>query len=213
MKFTEFNNKTEVIEKFNLKFKRNRFIDKCKIPFKIEKLISDRIISNFYLPGVFNCEYSICEMIISPILLEVSRANDLPIWSHCYLEDKELDLSGVPDYLFALSKEGGDMYKKPVVCIGEAKKDKFDAAWGQIVAEMVVAQKQNENNDIPIYGLATNGKLWEFAKLEDKTITQNETKYLAPEQFNEVLDILNWIFCEGKKNADLIEELEQKGEK
>ncbi len=208
MKFTDFKNKTEVIKKFNLKFKIENFIQKKN--FEIDERDTEKILRNFKRPGVFACEYSICEMIISPILSDVSYVADLPIWSHYYLENKELDLSGVPDYMFALSKEGGDMYKKPVVCLCEAKKEKFDEAWGEVVAAMVAAQKSNGHEEFPIYGLTTTGRFWEFAKLEGKLLTFNEFEYTVPGQFNEVLDILNWIFCEGRKNADLLEEFEQK---
>ncbi len=208
MKFTDFKNKTEVIKKFNLKFKIENFIQKKN--FELDKRDEERILRNFELPGTFSCEYSICERILSPILLEVSYANKLPLWSHNYLESKEVDLSGVPDYLFALSEEGGDMYKKPVVCLGEAKKEKFDAAWGEIVAAMVAAQKSNGHEEFPIYGLVSTGRVWEFAKLEEKLLTFNKFEYTLPKEFNEVLDILNWVFCEGRKNADLIEEFEQK---
>jgi len=205
MKFTDFNDKGEVIEKFNLRYIEENFIEKKS--FTINEVIKNKILKNFKRPGLFNSEYAICEGIIFPILSEVSDANDLPIWSHMPLYSNEADLSGTPDYIFALSKEGRHNYKKPVVCLGEAKKEKFTEAWGQVAAEMVAAQKLNKNDNIIIYGLVTTGKVWDFAKLEKNIFTFNEFEYNMPGQFNEVLDILNWIFFEAKKNADKLEEI------
>ncbi len=205
MKFTDFNNKTEVIKKFKLKFETREFLQKKT--YDIHERDADKILKKFDKPWVFNCEYSICEAIIYPILSEVADANDLPIWSHNYFENKELDLSGTPDYLFALAEAGGEIFKEPVVCVGEAKQDKFTQAWGQIVAEMVAAQKLNgeDNENIPIYGLATNGKLWEFGVLINNTFTFHNLQYNTVKEFNDILDILNWIFSESRKNAETID--------
>jgi len=207
MKFTEFNNRGEVLKKFNLTFERKNFVKQIK--FDIEPHFEKKIFKNFARPGVFNCEYSICEMIISPILVEVADTHDLPIWSHCPLESKKADLSGTPDYLFALSEVGGDDYKKPVVCLGEAKKENFTEGWAQVSAEMVAAQKLNGCDDIPIYGLVTTGIFWDFAILKGNVFTISEFKYNLPKDLDEVFGILNWIFSEGRKNADILEEREQ----
>ncbi len=208
MKFTEFNNRTEVLKKFNLTFEQKNFVKQIK--FDIEPHFEKRILKNFARPRVFNSEYSICEMIISPILVEISDANDLPLWSHFPLKSEKVDLSGTPDYLFALSEVGDEFYKKPVVCLGEAKKENFTEGWAQVSAEMVAAQKLNGYDDIPIYGLVSTGKTWDFAVLEGNHFILNEFQYNVPGQIDEVFGILNWIFSEGRKNADILEEREQK---
>ncbi len=208
MKFTDFKKRGEVFKKFNIKFKSENFIKRKS--FIMNEIIQNKILKNFKRPGVFNSEASICEMIISQILVEVCDENDLPLWSHYYLESKEIDLSGIPDYLFALSEEGDDAYKKAIVCCGEAKKDDFEGAWGQVAAAMVAAQTENRNDDIPIYGLATNGKFWEFGVLKEKQFTLHEESISATKDFQILLDYLNWVFCEGRKNADILEELDNK---
>ncbi len=207
-KFTDFKTKTEVIKEFNLEFVKKKFVKKKT--FNIDEKDRIRILKNFDRPGVFNSEYSICEMIISQILILVADENDLPIWSHYYLESKEANLSGTPDYLFALSEKGEDDYKKTIVCCGEAKKDDFQGGWAQVSAEMVAAQKENKNDDIPIYGLVTTGKSWEFAVLKENQFILHKETISATSNFQEVLDCLNWIFCKARKNADILEELENK---
>ncbi len=207
MNFTDFNNRTEVFKMFNLTFKQENFIE--QLEFKMEPAIEKRLLKNYNTPSFFNSEYSICEMIISPILVEISDANDLPLWSHFPLKSEKADLSGTPDYLFALSEEGGELYKKPVVCLGEAKKENFTKGWAQVSAEMVAAQKLNGCEDIPIYGLVTTGVFWDFAVLEGNVFTISKFKYNVPKDLNEVFGILNWIFSEGRKNADILEKREQ----
>ncbi len=207
MNFTDFKNRSEVFKKFNIKFKKENFIERKK--FVMNEAIQNRILKNFKRPGSFSSEASICEMILSPIFVEVCDENDLPLWSHCYLESKEVDLSGYPDYLFALSEEGDEIYKKAIVCCGEAKKDDFTGGWGQVAAEMIASQTENKNNDVPVFGLVTNGKSWEFGVLINKKFIANEDS-ISTTDFQKLLDHLNWIFFEAKKNADILEELDNK---
>ena len=59
----------------------------------------------------------------------------------------------------------------------EAKKNDFEQGWGQCLAEMVAAQKINDDPDFPIYGIVTDGKMWEFGRLVRNTFIQNMTNY------------------------------------
>ncbi len=208
MKFTDFTCRSDVFEKFDLQFKKENFIQEKE--FNCREFSKEQILKNFNGAGVFNSEYATCEMIISPILIEAADVNNLPIWSHFKLSVPELDVSGEADYLFALEKVGGEKYKNPIVCIGEAKKENFTQGWGQVAAEMYVAQTLNKYTDIPIYGLVTTGKVWEFAVLKGNLFTLNSFDFTAPLNLDKVFNILNWIFSEGRKNADLIEERQNK---
>ena len=42
---------------------------------------------------------------------------------------------------------------------------------------MVAAQRVNENNNLTIYGVVSNGEQWEFATLHQSFFTQNITAY------------------------------------
>ncbi len=154
-------------------------------------------------------EFVICESIIRPILSDLSIANDLPLFSHTKLEyDKDLGLTGVPDYFLApLLAKGSSRFTTPVVCLGEAKKDDFVKGWGQVAAGMIAAQKLNDNEDVPIYGLVSTGKSWEFGYLKNKTFTIDINSKNAPQHLNEVLNTINWMFSEARKNIDLLKEL------
>jgi len=100
-----------------------------------------------------------------------------------------------------------------VVCLGEAKKDDFVQGWAQVSAEMIAAQKLNDNEDIPIYGLVSTGELWKFGVLKNKIFTIDSNSISAPLFLNKVLNILNWMFCEARKNADTLEKLKKEKEK
>ena len=208
MEFTDFKKITDVLKMFNLEFSKKNFVKSKTL--NIDKNEKNRLLKNFKRPGAFSSELSICEMIISQILIVVCDENDLPLWSHCYLESKEIDLSGVPDYLLALSEKGDEEYKTPIVCCMEAKKDDFQGGWGQASAAMIAAQTENGNKDIPIYGLVSTGVLWQFAVLKGEYLTLHEESISATENFQKLLDYLNWIFCDARKNADILEELENK---
>ena len=39
---------------------------------------------------------------------------------------------------------------------------------------MVAAQQANQNAELTVYGVVTNGKLWEFAKIKSNLFTKNE---------------------------------------
>ncbi len=208
MKFTEFKKIGDVVEKFNLDYKQEEFIKGKDIIIKPD--IKEMILENLNSIGFNSNEYVKCEAVLFPILSTVSKVNNLPLWSHFYFESKEADLSGIPDYLFALGNRVGDDFKKPIVCLGAAKKDDFIGGWGQVAAEMVAAQTENKNPAIPIYGLVTNGYFWEFGKLEGNVFFYEKVQYSISMNFDKVLNILNWIFFESKKNADKLEELENK---
>ncbi len=206
--FSSFKKRAHVLKEFNKKFKKEQFLG--SIEYKANEYFLEQINRNFNRPGVFGSEYSACEAIIYPILAEISAENNLPIWSHYKLESPEVNMTGEPDYLFADSEIGDDEYDKAIVCVGEAKKEKFDDAWGQVSAEMIAAQKLNKKDEVPIFGIVTTGKIWEFAKLQDDTFTYHSLEYAVPDRIDAVMNLLNWVFCEARKNADILEELDNK---
>ena len=211
MSYVDFKNISDVCEEFDFDYEKKEFISEEKV--ELNKALVDMIEENLKDNMSFLNEYVICEEVIKPIINIVAKKHDLPVWSHVPFEvDKERGLTGTPDYIFALPKRGRMRFKPPIACLGEAKRDDFIQGWGQTSAEMVAAQIANKNTKTPIYGLVTNGKLWEFGKLEGNLFTIEEKGILATDNLQKVLNILNWLFGEAKKNADILLEIE-KGEK
>ena len=61
----------------------------------------------------------------------------------------------------------------PYLLVVEAKLDDFRRAWGQCLAAMLAAQRLNGNPDQPVYGIATNGRAWEFGVLRGVEFTRD----------------------------------------
>jgi hypothetical protein len=145
------------------------------------------------------------EFIIAPILLElesllidkisVFSGDDFTVDSpEETLRERELGLNGICDFL--ISRFPSQLIiKAPVIAIVEAKKGVLKDGWGQCIAELVAAQKFNHSRgqNIPvIYGIVTSGILWQFMKLEDRTVTVEPDEYpLQP--IDRILGILHWL--------------------
>ncbi len=205
--YSSYEDIDEVCEIFDYIYTCNRFVEEKE--FILNEHVNMTLRDDFGDLRNFVNEFVICECFIRPILAEVARENEILLWSHIKFEyNKKMGLSGEPDYFLASSiMENGRKFGTPVVCLGEAKKDNFDRGWGQVSAEMIAAQKLNNNEDVPIYGLVSTGRSWQFGVLKNKTFTIDSNFYSAPGQLDEVLNILNWMFCEARKNADTLEEL------
>ena len=59
----------------------------------------------------------------------------------------------------------------------EAKKNDFEVDWGQCLAELVAAQKINQDMEHPVYGIVSDGTFWQIGHLINETFTQNRTSF------------------------------------
>lgn len=154
-----------------------------------------------YLPLALtlNTEKARSEMLICSILLEVKeiieqRQNQpgISLFSgNDFSVDPSVGLNGICDFLLSLSSEQL-FIEAPVITIVEVKQEDLNAGLGQCVAEMVAAQRFNEQNQksIPIiYGAVTTGDRWKFLRLEHQVITIALLEYLVP-PVEQILGIL-----------------------
>ena len=115
------------------------------------------------------------ELLVSPILAEVVELTQkrVQLFSGQELNvDIDCGLDGVVDFLLSKSTTPY-LIESPIIMLVEADKEGLDLGWGQCVAEMIAAQKFNISKDKDIsviYGSVTNGKLWQFLKLEGKDV-------------------------------------------
>lgn len=147
--------------------------------------------------GVFdNSEIAICENIIYPVLKEVWKAyrSKFLLWSHQTLiyDDK---LCGVPDYILAKrSPLGTVVFDKPYFVLVEAKKESdFTEGWGQCLAEMLAVQRINNEPEKTIFGIVSNGAVWQFGKLKLDIFTQNKTFYTI-QDLERLFAAVNYVF-------------------
>lgn len=141
------------------------------------------------------------ELIISPILFEVRKQLERQISFFSGEEfnvDPSAGLTGICDFIITRSTEQL-FVEAPVAVMVEAKKDDLKGGLGQCMAEMVAAQRfnqQQENDITTIYGSVTSGNRWMFLKLVDQVLTLDLQEYLIP-PVDRLLGILIWIASKG----------------
>ena len=110
------------------------------------------------------------ELLTAPLLAEVWHRSDrqIAVLSGVPLVvDDTVGLNGVCDFLLCLSS---NLYfvSAPVLVAVEAKRDSIPDGLGQCAAEMIAAQRFNQNAGKPIdpiYGCVTTGSVWKFLRL------------------------------------------------
>ena len=178
MAFSDFKTIPEVQEKFGIRYSENDF-------FCVEDPLSpsEQFLQEFEFTrqhiNIFGSEAARCEAVIFPVLREVYKgyAEHYALWIKESIAYDET-LSGTPDYLIATKSELGKLIVgTPLIILVEAKKNDFEQGWGQCLSELVAAQKINDDPDFPIYGIVTDGTLWEFGRLVSDTFTRNRTNF------------------------------------
>jgi len=204
MGFGNFKIDSEVADIFNLTIEDSFFIEGLHIDVpeyemkQIKKLLDD--------PLSFLSEEAICEDIIKPILRILDTAyEELRVWSHVpYNVDPAKNLSGKPDFLVARPKRVKSIMDVPPLCIIEAKRQNWDEAWAQALAEMYAASTQGATM---CYAVVTSGDLWQFGKFDKKDslfIKDRNKIYIIDEppttdKLQRVFNTLNWVFNEASK--------------
>lgn len=156
---------------------------------------------------VNNSEYAICEYIIVPILKEVWKQyrSEFILWSHQAL-NCDANLNGFPEYILAQKSPLGKLvFERPYFVIIEAKQDDFEAGWAQCLAEMIASGRLNEKPNQEVFGIVSNGKLWQFGKLEKNVFTLNKTSYLI-DDLDKLFAAINYVFqqCELLLNLEKV---------
>jgi hypothetical protein len=176
MAFTDFKSPAEVQTAYHITACEEKFIH------IIPKAPSKRFLEEFEFTttyfDVFSSEASRCENVIYPLLRDACRhvVSNYSLWSHKSIA-ADGTLSGTPDYIIATrSNLGKNVFGFPLVLVVEAKQNDFTKGWGQCLAELVAAQKLNEQPSYPVYGIVTDGELWQFGRLHDTQFTREVTR-------------------------------------
>lgn len=193
MLFSEFKNIPEVQKKYEIKYRENNFIVPQLI--KVSKIFQDEFNFDLENMDVFASEAARCEMIIFPVLREVYKAyiTQLTLWVQKPI-NFDTELTGTPDYLVSRKSDYGKLLlETPLLAVVEAKKNDFEQGWGQCLAELIAAQKLNNDVLLPVYGIVTDGKLWEFGFLNQQTFTKNRNAFTI-DHLAELFSGLHFIF-------------------
>ena len=193
MPFSNYKNIEAVVQEFQIQYIYANFVNEIK--FSVNQNFREELdfaISNL---SVYSSEYAICENLIFPILREVWKPyyDKLMLWSHNTLTYDE-KLSGQPDYIVAkLSPLGRMIFGKPYFLVVEAKQDKFEEGWGQCLAELLAVQKINSNLEQIIFGIVSNGEVWQFGKLKGDVFTRNTVSYNIG-SLDRLFSVVNYVF-------------------
>jgi len=199
MAFSNYKSISSVIKKFQIKYVQSNFMLEVEFPAKesfqeeLDLLFTDGVIDN--------SEDAICENLIYPVLKEVWKPyrSKLTLWSHEALAYDE-DLSGIPDYIVTQRNSLSTIvFDKPYFLIVEAKQDKFEEGWSQCLAEMIAVQRINDDFVSDVFGIVSNGKIWQFGKLVGDVFTRNKNLYMI-QDLDKLFAAVNYIFqqCESK---------------
>ena len=178
MAFSDFKTISEVQEKFRIKYAISDFVNDKESLNPSEHFLQEFEFCMQHI-NVFASETSRCEVVIFPVLKEIYKGytDHYTLWSGKPLTYDET-LRGTPDYFIATRSELGiSVVGTPLIILVEAKKNDFEQGWGQCLAELVAAQKINDNPDIPVYGIVTDGTLWQFGRLVGDAFIQNRTNF------------------------------------
>jgi len=136
-------------------------------------------------------------LLIDAILLEaITPFEQLKIWKEASL--KTDNLIGTLDYLIA---QQGKIYKEPLLCIVEAKKDDFEKGLAQCLVEMYACHQYNQNMQNNIYGIITNASVWRFYQFSTQQQVYESPVY-AETQLEIVLGVLQFILEDCAKTVN-----------
>lgn len=206
MSFDAYKNIAEVLKEYQIISKETNFIVETKI--EIREAFKEDLEFSLREFTFEDSEYAICEAIIFPILKEIYRSykDIFSLWSHKGIVYDE-KLSGIPDYIVTKkSPLGKEVFEKPFFVAVEAKRDDFIKGWGQCLAEMVAIQKINQTTETQtIYGIVSNGQLWQFGKLISNHFTREIRSYILSD-IDRLLAAINYIFLDCQRELDIIYE-------
>ena len=178
MAFSDFKAIPEVQERFRIRHVENDFIETENSAGPSEQFLQEFEFNREYI-DVFASEGARCEAVIFPVLREVYKryAEDYALWIKKPITYDDV-LNGTPDYFISTRSELGKLVVgTPLIMLVEAKKNDFEIGWGQCLAELVAAQKINEDLEHPVYGIVSDGTLWQIGHLVGETFTQNRTSF------------------------------------
>ena len=149
-----------------------------------------------------NTESARQALIVDNVLIELQQHITMSFFlENPFNIDSSKGLTGNPDGI--ISKSDNELYiTAPVVVLVEAKKSDLGSGLAQCIAEMEAARLFNEqegNSISPIYGVVTDGVLWQFLSLSAQTATIDTYLYNFDDG-SKIVGILKF-FVENSRNV------------
>ena len=201
MAFSDYKTIAQVQEEYKIKYLEADFIEITDL--KPSDLFVKELKFSEQNMDIYTSEYSRCENIIYPILREVYKSfiDKYTLWSHKSIT-YDAKLNGAPDYLFSTKSElGKTVLGFPIVIVVEAKRNDFSEGWGQCLAELIAVQKLNKAEELPVYGIVTDGELWQFGKLVSDEFTKSKLRITITD-LDKIFGTISFLLS-SKREADL----------
>ncbi len=138
-------------------------------------------IKRSYIKAIrINTENARQALIVDPVLIELSQQCHISFFlENSFNVDSCKGLIGNPDGI--ITQSDNQLYiSAPVVVLVEAKKSDLGSGLAQCIAEMEAARIFNERAEssiTTIYGIVTDGALWQFLSLSHNTATIDSYLY------------------------------------
>ena len=193
MAFTDFTSIAQVQETFDIKYIEEDYI-RYDVDIEPSSAFLEELAFSQQYIDVFASETSRCENVIYPILRDVYKkyADRFSLWSHKSIT-YDAQLNGTPDYLISTkSALGKTVLGTPIIVVVEAKRNDFIEGWGQCLAELVAIQRINDDALKPVYGIVTDGEMWQFGKLAGDLFTRN-TSPLAISELQKIFGAIGHL--------------------
>jgi hypothetical protein len=193
MSFGDYKSISQVQTEYQIKYAESNFIEVFEV--SISQQFLDDIEFNISTMDAFSSEAARCELVILPVLREVYKkvASECCLWVQKSIRYNP-QLNGTPDYMLSKrSPLGKTVLEFPLLMVVEAKKNDFEQGWGQCLAELVAAQKLNQNSQQAVYGIVTDGRYWEFGKLIDTLFSRNRDSF-GIDNFARLFGALGYVF-------------------
>jgi len=198
MAFSDYKTISQVQAEYKIKYEEDNFV--AVKEHKVSDIFIEEFEFNQQNMDVFSSEAARCEIIIFPILREMYKYyyKKISLWVQKSIAYDE-KLNGTPDYIISKKSElGKTMLEFPLIIVAEAKKNDFEQGWAQCLSELIAARYLNNNPEMPVYGIVTDAKLWEFGKLTEKGFTKNTDSFIVTD-LNKLFGALKFIFDEATK--------------
>ncbi len=192
MAFSDYKSLAQVQEEFHIKYQEADFVE--PLPIKPSIAFYAELKFNLTSMDAFSSEAARCELVIFPMVREVYKRyfTEATLWIQKSFS-ADAKLTGTPDYMLSRKSDlGKNVLGLPLLLVVEAKRNDFEQGWGQCLAELIACDKLNQHSR-PVYGIVTDGKLWEFGQLEHQVFTKNLASYIITD-IDPLFCILNALF-------------------
>ncbi|EDN70384.1 conserved hypothetical protein [Beggiatoa sp. PS] len=180
MSYSDFKTLDQVNKKLGIIIKGNNELYTHVKPVELTQWFIDTMKMAYTKAIRINTESSRQALIVDNVLMELNQHINISFFlGNTFNVDSSKGLMGNPDSIISYSDN--QLYiTSPVVVLVEAKKSDLGSGLAQCIAEMEAARIFNEkegNNISTVYGVVTDGTLWQFLSLKDNIATIDSYLY------------------------------------